>query len=133
MPGFSGLSNQSCERRFLPLGCGVAGSFADAVLPFFFAISSSPGASFRRLWNRLISARECAQVRGEINRASFPSPRLGGRGGGTKGSEPGEGDFPNAPDLTRVPLTPIVSRFSTTRPPPARRAAGRKEQRGKEE
>src|SRR5712671_6843471 len=65
MPGFSGLSNQSCERRFLPFGRGVAGSFPDAVLPFFFAISSSPGASFRRLWNRLISARECAEVRRE--------------------------------------------------------------------
>src|SRR5882757_8583158 len=65
MPGFSGLSNQSCERRFLPLGCGVAGSFPDAVLPFFFAMSSSPEASFRQLWNRLISARECAQVRRE--------------------------------------------------------------------
>src|ERR1700738_5335290 len=124
MPGFSGLSNQSCERRFLPLGCGVAGSFADAVLPFFFAISSSPGASFRRLWNRLISARECAQVRGEINRASFPSPRLRGQGGEDRRSEPGEGAFPNAPDLTRVPLTRIVSPWPAARPLPPSRAGG---------
>src|SRR4030095_1626735 len=78
MPGFSGLSNQSCERRFLPLGCGVAGSFPDAVLPFFFAISSSPEASFRRVWNRLISARECAQVRrkrtGACGRSRWSAP-----------------------------------------------------------
>src|SRR2546421_119168 len=47
MPGFSGLSNQSCERRVLPLGCGVCGSLPLFLLFLFLpfvAISSSPEA-----------------------------------------------------------------------------------------
>src|SRR5579872_3986899 len=60
MPGFSGLSNHSCERRLLPRGCGVVDFFAMVFLPAIRMRTSARGCKTARC---LISACESGELR----------------------------------------------------------------------
>src|SRR4051812_15897748 len=101
MPGFSGLSNQSCERRLLPLGWGVC--------PFFLAIRFPPQ----------FVARECAESRRNCNWPRPVTPAGFALTGRTPiceqrcGSEPADAVYVSADDrddLRRKAMTPFAGK-----------------------